>query len=372
MAGNWYDSLIPSAGVNTQQADPFQSNFGLDATNLIGGMGQYNLGGQNLPWYQQLTQGGVNNPYIGQYQQGAGVAGGLGQGAGLGTFGYGQGVQGMGAGLEPGVEQLMTLGFDPQNALYARTQQQLQDQTRAASAAAGTGGTPYGAGVEGQTMSNFNIDWQNNQLQRAATGANAAGALGGQAANIIGAGTSLENQGLSQYMMGSSLPYSTAQGINQTQRGVLSDAAGYGQQAAAIPEWQAQAYANMASQDAAWKQGQEKIQLGQAQQEFDQAAAVGKDIAAIGAAPFTGGASLGMMAGGGGGGSNMFGGGYGGQGFGGGWGGGGGGGSPGMSGQYGGQGFGQGWSPWSGGGFGGYGGNWPGYTPSAPPQYNPY
>jgi hypothetical protein len=61
---------------------------------------------------------------------------------------------------------LQQSGFDPQQALYARTQQQVQDQTRAGLEARGVDMTPYGAGIEGQTMSNFNIDWQNQQLQR--------------------------------------------------------------------------------------------------------------------------------------------------------------------------------------------------------------
>src|SRR5262249_46318276 len=74
---------------------------------------------------------------------------------------------------DPIIEQ----GMDPQNALYGRTAQQLQDQTRAGLAARGILMDPYGAGVEGSTMSNFNIDWQNNQLQRRIAAAQAAGGL---------------------------------------------------------------------------------------------------------------------------------------------------------------------------------------------------
>lgn len=88
----------------------------------------------------------------------------------------GQNVQGSLAGLPGYATQMLTTGFDPQNALYSRTAQQLQDQTRAGLEARGIDSSPYGAGVEGQNMSNFNIDWQNTQLgreQAAATGASA-------------------------------------------------------------------------------------------------------------------------------------------------------------------------------------------------------
>jgi len=88
----------------------------------------------------------------------------------------GQGVQSSVAGLPGYATQLLNTGFDPQNALYSRTAQQLQDQTRAGLEARGVDSSPYGAGVEGQNMSNFNIDWQNTQLgreQAAATGASA-------------------------------------------------------------------------------------------------------------------------------------------------------------------------------------------------------
>jgi hypothetical protein len=44
--------------------------------------------------------------------------------------------------------------------------------------ARGVDSTPYGAGVEADTMKNFNIDWQNNLLNREATAVQAGAALG--------------------------------------------------------------------------------------------------------------------------------------------------------------------------------------------------
>src|SRR5258708_23118892 len=107
-------------------------------------------------------------------QQGAGVASGLGQNAAMGAYGAGGQLMGAGQQLLPWGQQIMNTGFDPQQALYHRTQQQTQDQTRAGLEARGLDSSPYGAGVEGQTMANFNIDWQNQQLQRQAPAARTA------------------------------------------------------------------------------------------------------------------------------------------------------------------------------------------------------
>lgn len=69
---------------------------------------------------------------------------------------------------------------DPQQALYGRTAQQLQDQTRAGQSARGVAMSPYGAAGEADVMKNFNIDWANNQLGRQVQGYNALeGATGG-------------------------------------------------------------------------------------------------------------------------------------------------------------------------------------------------
>lgn len=89
-----------------------------------------------------------------------------------------QGQQAVGQG-----QQIWNAGADPQNALYNRTLQQVQDQARASSSAHGIGMGGVGAGVENQATSNFNIDWQNNQLARmlqALTGSLNAGQSAGQ------------------------------------------------------------------------------------------------------------------------------------------------------------------------------------------------
>jgi len=79
--------------------------------------------------------------------------------------------------------------LDPQQALYQRTAQQVQDQSRANTAAAGLGTSPYAAGLENQAASNFNIDWQNQQLQRQLEGLSGLGTAAQKGAQIGAAGT---------------------------------------------------------------------------------------------------------------------------------------------------------------------------------------
>ena len=58
--------------------------------------------------------------------------------------------------------------FDPQQALFNQLTQQTTDQTRAADSARGLAMSPYSVGNESQALSNFDINWQNQQLQRSA------------------------------------------------------------------------------------------------------------------------------------------------------------------------------------------------------------
>lgn len=160
----------------------FQSNFNQQQQN--------NYGAQNTaaPLYAQTlaAQQGINYQ---PYQQAANAAGqqygqaatAIGQQGALATQQQ-QNLYGAG-------NQLYQTSLDPQNALYNRTQGQLSDQVNAGQAARGLGVSPVGGSEYNQAMSNFNIDWQNQQLQRQATGlqgmasASNAGGAQGQLAN---------------------------------------------------------------------------------------------------------------------------------------------------------------------------------------------
>lgn len=217
-------------------------NMGGAAENAfqgIGGLQPFTNAAQGaLPYAQNTFQSLYNNPYAGQFQQGAGTAGQLGTNAALGSFGAGAQTAGAGLGLFPGAQAVMQSGFDPQNALYNRTLQQVTDQTRSGLEARGLDNTPYGAGVEGQTLGNFNIDWQNNLLGREATAAGAAGGLVGQGAGAVNMGTGIMNQAPGQYLSSAAMPYATAMGIGGGQNQATSSMlglAGQGQGIANAP-----------------------------------------------------------------------------------------------------------------------------------------
>lgn len=83
---------------------------------------------------------------------------------------------------------VLNTAFDPQGALYGRTQQQVTDQVRAGLAARGIDMSGAGAGIENKALSDFNIDWQSQQLNRQISGVNAgAGALASGANQMQGA-----------------------------------------------------------------------------------------------------------------------------------------------------------------------------------------
>ncbi|MCK5603821.1 hypothetical protein KAR91_18175 [Candidatus Pacearchaeota archaeon] len=117
------------------------------------------------------------NPYSLTSQTAGGQAAALAGGQGLANIGQ------AGA-MRDAAGNILNTAFDPRQEVYDRSAQQLQDQVRVGQAARGTAMSPYGAGIENQAMSDFNIDWQNQQLQRQAVGAGAAGAASMQAGNL--------------------------------------------------------------------------------------------------------------------------------------------------------------------------------------------
>lgn len=117
----------------------------------------------------------------------------------------GQYIASQGQNLYGAGNQVANTAFDPQNALYNRTAQQVQDFSRASQAARGIQTTPYGAGLENQAMSDFNIDWQNQQLARQISGAGAMAGAYGAGGQQIASGNQLgamAPQIMQQYLSG--------------------------------------------------------------------------------------------------------------------------------------------------------------------------
>ena len=63
-------------------------------------------------------------------------------------------------------DQVLSTGFDPQQALYNQQSSNALNQQNAINAMSGIAGTPYGAGVTGQNQQLFNQNWLNQQLGR--------------------------------------------------------------------------------------------------------------------------------------------------------------------------------------------------------------
>lgn len=204
-----------------------QALFGAGDPRLsIPNLANYNTYASTLPQAGGIAQNLVNNPYASLYQQGANNTAGIGWGTGLNQVGGGNALIGAGANLLPYSQSILNTGFDPQNALYDRTAQQLTDQTRAGLSARGLGMSPYGAGVENKALSDFNIDWQNNLLNRQNTAAQGAGYLTNSAGNAINLGQNVGTLGLQTLGNAAALPYSTFNTIGGGQLGALGQ---YGQ-----------------------------------------------------------------------------------------------------------------------------------------------
>lgn len=155
----------------------------------------YNLQGAQKNAFDQTTNLGTQPNYgLSAFNQLQNNANQVASGPGYDTGAVQQAGQGLFAGqqqLQQGAGQVLQTSMDPQSALYQRTLQQTQDQTRSAEAARGIAMTPYGSGLENQATNNFNIDWQNQQLQRQTQGLGAAGTALGQSSSAAQAGAGI-------------------------------------------------------------------------------------------------------------------------------------------------------------------------------------
>ncbi len=261
-----YGATQGAPGSNVQLPPPLPgaNKAGYSAMDAIPGLSGYNTFGSNLGLASDVSMGLFNNPYAGGVQNAANFASPFAMAGGMNTWGAGGNLFGAS-------NSLMNTAFDPQSALYGRTAQQLQDQTRTAEAARGIGTSPYGAGVEGKVMSDFNIDWQTNQLNRMLAGIQ--GAIPGYAA-----GSQMQQQGPVQYIQGAQLPYSTFQGIGQGQLGALQGLGQFGQSASAIPQMQQQDYSQYALGAHGGNVQGGQLGLNQAQLGFNQTQQIGQGL----------------------------------------------------------------------------------------------
>lgn len=275
-----------------------QNLSGADANAYsgIGNLGQYNNYGAVQPQANATFNSLYNNPYASTYQAGSNAIAPTAWGVGGQQVGAGSDLINSGQSMLPYAQSILNTGFDPQSALYARTLQQTTDQTRAAQAARGIQTSPYGAGVENTALSNFNIDWQNQQLNRQNTAAQGAGYLTNSAGNAINLGQNVGTQGINTLNAAAALPYSTANTIGNNQFGAINSFGGTGQQATTIPQQQISDYlqylglGNSAASTANSVYGnQNTAQQNQFNQQQILGSNLGKSISGIGTAYGNGG-----------------------------------------------------------------------------------
>ena len=231
--------------------------------------------GQAYNTFQNL----YNNPYAGGYQGGANFAGALGQNAALGGYGAGGLLQQYGLSAMPYAQSIFNTAMDPQQALYGRTQQAVTDQSRANLEASGMGSTPYGAGLMNDATRNFNIDWQNNQLQRQALGAQAGGGLLTAGGNLANLGTGMQNVAPGQFLAASGMPYGAFSQIGGDQFGAINQLLGATGNAQNISNQQIQdwlAYVQAGNQAGGVANQAYSNQLQANQQQFNQQQQYGK------------------------------------------------------------------------------------------------
>ena len=243
----------------------------------------YNTYAQTLPQAGGIAQNLVNNPYANLYQQGANNTAAAGWGVGTGQIGAGMDLMSAGQSMLPYAQSILQTGFDPQGALRDRTEQQLTDSTRAGLAARGINMTPYGAGVENKALSDFNIDWQNNLLNRQNTAAQGAGYLTNSSGNAINLGQNVSTLGLQTLTNASGLPYATANTIGTNQLGALGQYGQFGAGAtstaqAAIDDYLR--YLGVGNQAAGVANQAYANQLTAQNQQFNQGQTLGKNLGA--------------------------------------------------------------------------------------------
>lgn len=177
-------------------SNTFQGNnlgqYGMSSLNGgMGALGMYGPGYQSAANQTGTQYGNLSNTLNTQAGQNFGTQGNL---------------------LQAG-QNVFNMGLDPQSALYDRTRQQVTDQSNAVNSMYGLGSSGAGAGMTNQALSNFNIDWQNNQLQRALQGLQGYAGAANTAGRFGELGTSQASSAPGYGLMAGQIPFQTAQDI---------------------------------------------------------------------------------------------------------------------------------------------------------------
>ena len=213
-----YNATIPPAIIGSQTAGVGANTASMQGLDL-------NVwGNQGFPTLNQAFEQSRNTfmgPQALQYQfQSAPTAMSMGQNAATTAYNYGQGIFPYAQSLFPYAQSIESMALDPQSALYNRTLAQLQDQINVANTQSGVGTSPYGASVAANALGNFNINWQNNQLQRAIQGGQAASGIMGGGANTIGTAAQIAGTAPQSYLQASGWPFQVQSSVDQALMGL--------------------------------------------------------------------------------------------------------------------------------------------------------
>jgi hypothetical protein len=199
----------PPPNLPTFQYDPNQ--IAPTQASMLGGIG--NLGQfqtSAIPQYSNIAQGMISDPNAAAYQDLSQGGQALGLGAAANAYGAGG--------------NIYQQAFDPQSQLYQQLYGQTTDAARANEMAAGLGTSPLGAYATSAAQNNFNINWQNAQLQRMMQGGQAAAGL--------------QQGAFPLWMQSAAAPWQVGQTIGGANLGTLSNLQQYGAGGAAIPQMQ--------------------------------------------------------------------------------------------------------------------------------------
>lgn len=177
------------------------------ASSLGGGAQQ--LVNNVTPGYQQVVNNVRNNPYAAGAQNAANQASHMGATVSADQLAMGDGLQALGTQMSPYVGHMLRTGLDPQGALYNREQQRNTDQVNVINSMYGVAGSPYGAGVAADSSRNFNMDWQNAQLERGLAALSGAGTAAGQVGGLYTGAANLQGMGLDTLVNAGQLPNQT-------------------------------------------------------------------------------------------------------------------------------------------------------------------
>lgn len=174
------------------------------------------------PQFANLFNSVYNSPYASGYQNSANNAGAGYTTTGTNALNNSTALSSQVNPLLTGANSVMNTAFDPQNALYAQTLQKVNDSANVANSQYGLTGQ-QAAGNVATADSNFNIDWQNNELQRQLQGLyGATSATTGAGVAGLNAGN-LGNTGAGSITTGGATPYGANIGIDGNQQTALED-----------------------------------------------------------------------------------------------------------------------------------------------------